>query len=251
MRDSGVLKRSSQLTQEPEVQLLPPKLFLGSLLGKDMETKEPGHSHQWCPSAKFPPCRWHHFASGSVGVSVATVTSDPGSGLPLQLHCHSAGHSCPTSVCITHAWQAVAVLPDSSWGFRSSVDVWVNLILRPESLIPGGGLWPQGHMELSIGTPLLLYPLELSKGLCSFSVGPRCAPKDEPETSSWAVLSRIPVLSNIRTCAPRSRSSCLVLSFRRILSRQFQSQGMLTQMGVFKAVPLILHVHLKEALMLT
>lgn len=90
--------------------------------------------------------------------------------------------------------------------------------------------------------PLLLCPVELPKGPCSFSIGPRCVLTDEPETSGWDVLSRIPVLSNIQTCAPRSRSSRLVLSFRWILSRRFQSQAMLTRTGVFKTVPLILHV---------
>lgn len=95
MRDLGILKRPSQLTQEPGVQLLPPKLFLGSLLRKCMEPK-----NQVVPLSGVLQTSFHpdsHFAIGSVGVSVVTVTSDPGSGLPLQLHCQldtAAPHLC-------------------------------------------------------------------------------------------------------------------------------------------------------------
>lgn len=92
MRDSGILKRPSQLTQEPGVQLLSPKLFLGSLLRKCMEPKNQVIPLSGVLQASFHPDS--HFASGSVGVSVATVTSDPGSHCSSTVSWTQLPHTC-------------------------------------------------------------------------------------------------------------------------------------------------------------
>lgn len=142
MRDWGILKRPSQLTQEPEMQLLPPKLFLESLLRKCAEPK-----NQIIPISGVLQPSFHPASDTTLSV-VPWVCLWPMSHLTPALVCHRSSTISWTQlphICVHHPCTAGSGV--ASWQLlRLQVLRWhlaqkSNLILRPESLIPGGGLW--------------------------------------------------------------------------------------------------------------